>query len=328
MEPGTGRNPAKTFKRMQDARDYAANLRRDLMSDEYRIPVQIGYEDWVKQHLEDLTDSPDIDLAPKTIAGHREALMALERVCKPKSPLDISPKMIRQFRRAQLENGLAPRTINKHISAIRSALSYAMRAEIIPSNRLLGPHRLFVPEERKPVRIVEVGEVTMLMKTAVDLRHKSAISLAYYHGLRRREICNLRWEDVDLRRQRLDVVDRPEGHTKTRIGRSIALRKETAELLVQLCVQRINAHVFEKPGTFYWSFDKWLPRLLRRAGLDHFTLHDLRKTCNTLMKENGVPEEAAMQILGHATTTVNQRYYTGTLIEQQRKAIDSLPSVG
>ena len=127
---------------------------------------------------------------------------------------------------------------------------------------------------------------------------------------------------------RLEVVDRPEEHTKTRVGRSIALRKETAELLAQLCVQRVNAYVFEKPGTFYWSFDKWVPKLLKAAGLDHFTLHDLRKTCNTLMKENGVPAEAAMQILGHSTAAVNQRYYTGILTEQQRNAIDSLPSVG
>ena len=136
------------------------------------------------------------------------------------------------------------------------------------------------------------------------------------------------WQDVDLDEARLNILDRPNGHTKTRRCRSIALREETAGLLKQLCVQRINDFVFEKPVTFYWSVDKWFSRLVSEAGLDHFTIHDLRKTCNTLMKEMGVSIETAMQILGHSTESVNQRYYTGVLTEQQRRAINSILSVG
>ncbi len=328
IEPYSGKNRGKTFRRMEDARDYQAKLRQDFQSNEYHIPVKISYDEWVTQHLKDLINSPDIDLAPKTIAGHRESLDALKNVCKPKSPLDVTPKMIRHFRQVQLDKRLAPRTINKHIAAIRSALSYAVRAEIIPVNKLLGPHRLFLREEHKPVRIIKVREVAVLLKTAKDLRYKAAISLAYYHGLRRQEICNLMWKDVDFVAGRLNIMDRPKGHTKTRRSRSIALREETAGLLGQLCIQQTNGFVFEKPGSFYWSFDKWLPRLLRETGVDHFTIHDLRKTCNTLMKEMGVPVETAMQILGHSTAEVNQRYYTGVLTEQQKRAINSLPSIG
>ncbi len=115
-----------------------------------------------------MRNSPDIEVAPKTIAGHKEALAALERVCKPKSPLDITPKMIRVFRRSQLENGLTARTINKHIAAIRSALTYAVRAEIVPTNKLLGPHRLSLKTEQKVPHTLEVGEVTALMNVAAD----------------------------------------------------------------------------------------------------------------------------------------------------------------
>jgi integrase len=93
-------------------------------------------------------------------------------------------------------------------------------------------------------------------------------------------------------------------------------------------MQRINDFVFEKSSTFYWSFDKWLPRLISKAELEVFTIHDLRKTCNTLMKDMGVLTETAMQILGHLTEAVNRRHYTGILSEQQRRAVDSLPTVG
>lgn len=242
--------------------------------------------------------------------------------------MDITPKMIRDFRRIKLEKGLAPRTINKHISAIRSALSYAVRAEIIPDNKLLGPHRLLLREEQKPVKILMVEEVTKLLNAATDLRHRTAISLAYYHGLRRREICNLQWQDIKFEEKRLDVVSRRNARTKTRVSRSIYLRQETADLLMELAKNKVNEFVFSEPIMFYWTFDKWFKKLVSSVGLSSFSLHDLRKTCNTLMKNAGISPEAAMQILGHTTFKVNQRHYTGVLTAQQERAINSLPSVG
>ena len=74
--------------------------------------------------------------------------------------------------------------------------------------------------------------------------------------------------------------------------------------------------------------DKWFGKLVKRAGIDHCTLHDLRKICNTGIKDAGVSEEATMQVLGHSTFDVNRRHYTGVLTEQQKIAVDSIPSVG
>jgi integrase len=328
MEPGTGKNRGKTFGRREDAQDFRAQLRRQILNHEYHTPIRIDYAEWVEKHLADLADSPDIDLAPKTIAGHREALHALGAVCRPKTPGAITPAMIREFRQVQLKNGLTARTINKHIAAIRSALSYAVRSEIIPSNKLLGPHRLMLTEERKPPRILKVAEARALLEKAPDLRLKTAISLAYYHGLRRKEICYLRWADVDLDGNKLHVIHRREVRTKTKVSRSVFLRKETADLFRQLRGQSAGEYVFGEPSPYYSMVGKRFEDLVEALGLDHCTLHDLRKTCNTLMKENGVSVEAAMQILGHSTMQVNQRHYTGVLTKQQEAAVNSLPSIG
>jgi len=66
----------------------------------------------------------------------------------------------------------------------------------------------------------------------------------------------------------------------------------------------------------------------RPVGLEHCMLGDLRKTCNAVMKENGVSIEAAMQVLGHSTAQVNLKYYTGILTKRQKAAVNSLPSIG
>ena len=131
-------------------------MRLDMVSNSYHVPVEISYEKWVEHHLEQMRNAPDIDVSPKTIAGHKEALDNLKLACRPKGPIEITPAMIYRFRRVQLEKGYKPRTINKNIEAIRSSLSYAVRAELIPENTLLGPHRLFLNVEQKILRILEV----------------------------------------------------------------------------------------------------------------------------------------------------------------------------
>jgi integrase len=146
--------------------------------------------------------------------------------------------------------------------------------------------------------------------------------------LRRSEICNLQWQDIDFQGLRLEVIDREGAHTKTRQSRVVALRQESATLLAQLYENRKNEYVFTNPKTFNWACGKWFRKLVQQTRIDRGTLHDLRKTCNTLMKNAGVSTEAAMQVLGHSSIEVNQRYYTGVLTEQQRIAVNSLPSVG
>ena len=165
--------------------------------------------------------------------------------------------------------------------------------------------------EDKPPRILEVGEVTALMNVATELQQKTAISVVYYHGLRRDELSRLRWEDIDLDECKLRIARKP--RSKTRVTRAVALRHETAAPLSQLKAEQVNEYVFEKPKTFYWVCGKWFGQLVEEAGLDHCSIHDLRKTCNTLMKDAGVPPEAAMQVLGHTTAKINRVHYTGPL---------------
>jgi integrase len=225
--------------------------------------------------------------------------------------------------------GLAKTTINKRVRGIRSALSYAVRDGIIPNNKLMGPHQLEMRTQQNVDRVLEVGEVIALMNTAADPYQKLVISLSYYCGLRRKEISYLQWQDVNLIDYRLVVLDRQLVHTKKRRSRAIAFREETARLFEQLYSHRVNECVFERPKAYYWRIGKWFPLLVEEAGIDHCTLHDLRRTCNTVMQDDGGIEEAVrLQILGQTSAQVNRDHYTGPLKKQQRAAIDSLPSMG
>ena len=110
---------------------------------------------------------------------------------------------------------------------------------------------IFLRENPKPPRILEVGEVVSIINVATNQIHKVVISLAYYHGLRRSEICNLQWQDVDFEQNRLFIADRDGARTKTRKSRAVALRQETATLLAELAKDRVNEYVFTNSGAFY-----------------------------------------------------------------------------
>jgi len=46
------------------------------------------------------------------------------------------------------------------------------------------------------------------------------------------------------------------------------------------------------------------------------------------MQDAGVSQQVAMQVLGHTTAKVNREHYTGALLQQQRFAVDAIPSAG
>jgi len=199
--------------------------------------------------------------------------------------------MIRDYRRKQLNKKYSPNTINKHIRTIRSALSYAVRDGYIEKNKLIGPHRLELTCDKTRGRVLEVGEVLALMNVVDRLSDKLVISLAYYHGLCKGEIVWLRWQDIDNQQYRINIADQEAHKLKTKNrSRSVALRKETADLIEKLFPDRVNEFIFEKPKTVYDGIKDLVPKLAEKAGLDHCTLHDLRRTCNTVMKDGGVSE--------------------------------------
>jgi len=335
FDPNSGTNCCKTFYRKDDALEFKVKTRKDILDNNYFSPSRMTFDQWRAKHIENLENSPETRIAVKTIASHKEALDSLALVCKPKRLIDVDPKMIRLYRSKQMDTDKSPNTINKNIRTIRSALSYAVRSDYLQSNKLLGPHRFEIPCDKTRGRTLEVGELVTLMNVLENIKQRAFISLAGYHGLCTGEMCWLRWQDIDLQEYRLEIVTHEDHKLKTNNSsaanrtRSIALRKETAELLQELYWDRdkTNEYIFGDPQYFYNTYHKWFKRLVKKAKLDHCSMHDLRKTCNTMMKDQGNSEEVVLQIIGN-TSEVNRKHYTSTLKQQQRLAVDSLPSFG
>lgn len=154
-------------------------------------------------------------------------------------------------------------------------------------------------------------------------------------GLRRGEICGLRWTDFDERtgmlRIRRSVTSRKGGgvqvgETKTETGaRSILLPPSTAEILRKRKKKSYSQWIFHdpvrpelplSPATAY----RRMKTLLRYAELPSIRFHDLRHTFATHALSSGVDAKTLSGILGHTNASFTLDTYTHVTTDMQKKA--------
>lgn len=154
-------------------------------------------------------------------------------------------------------------------------------------------------------------------------------------GLRRGEICGLKWEDLDVQSGKLKIrrsVGKPKdgvipiGKTKTQMGtRDILLPPSTFDLLVKRKENAVGEWIFpnlyhpEKPLDPQSAY-KRLKVLLKQAELPQIRFHDLRHTFATHAIAGGVDAKTLSGILGHTNASFTLDTYTHVTTDMQKSA--------
>ena len=169
----------------------------------------------------------------------------------------------------------------------RPRLSRAERLEAVEGGRALSDSE-----------IKSVWEVTDSLGSFGRLAR-----LALLTGMRRGELSGLRWDDVKADRIVLDAQ-----HTKTGAVHEVPLTYLMHELLARQ-PRTSSKLVFpsSRTGSRISGWTKLVRALVRATGLD-FTMHDLRRTCRTLMSRLEVPEDVAELAIGHQRADLIARY--------------------
>jgi site-specific recombinase XerD len=244
-----------------------------------------------------------------------------------------------EFLRGALKKRYAPSLINSTLSALRGVARWAwhlgqMPLEAYERIKDVGLVRA-TEERRRPVRALSVEEICALFasceseNTACALRDAVLLALLYRGGLRRDEACNLPLAAYNRRKHTLSVKGKG-GRTRTiffddggaRRALNAWLRLRGLQPGPLLCA--VNRHNQILPhGLSTDGLYRALMRRLERAGLEHCTPHDLRRTLGTHLRDEGVDLDLIRQLLGHVEIRTTQIYLL-TDERQKKKAMQKI----
>jgi integrase len=268
-------------------------------------------------------------------------------------PLTRRPELISGLYSKALDSGrrdgrggLSPRTVHHIHTMLKQALAQACVWRAIPYN----PATLVKPPkvQRKEMKTIDTDATAKMLDAARGTLIFIPVLLGILCGLRRGEICALRWRNVDLENGQLAIVasrsrgehGRPiEKGAKTGRGRLIALpvlaatelrrhRAQQAEQLLRLGVALTDEHyVYAKfdgePGhpTFLTHL---FSRFLRDHKLPQIRFHDLRHSHATHLLAAGVHPKIAQERLGHSSIAVTMDTYSHAMPNMQQDAVAKL----
>ena len=247
------------------------------------------------------------------------------------------------------EKGLSPNTVIKHHNLLTNTLNAAERQEYITKN----PMRAVSPPKKRQreAKFYTPEQLGILLAKAVGTRLELPVYICAYLGLRRGELCGLRWSDVDLGHQTITIENTRtqagkkeiEKGTKTASStRTLSLPETLCDMLKaakehqQACrAEYKNAYddndyvvVMEDGRPFRPNYlSELFSKFLADNDLPKIVLHELRHTFASLSNQAGIPAYNIGKALGHSTPATTQKIYTHLLDQTHTQAVEGVAAI-
>ena len=209
----------------------------------------------------------------------------------------ITPEAVAQYQRVRKAAGIAGRTINMDVGALRRVLKFCGRWRLFAERVRNFPENYDEPRGRV-LTVKEQARLFEVARSNPDWEHVwCAATVAANTSLRPVEVKHLRWKDVDLV-EGVVTVRRSKLATS---HRAIPLAPSARKAFGRMW-ERASTLGFTQPGHYVWPACQWgridptrpikkwdsaWHSLTRSAGLKGLRFHDLRHTIITELGERG-----------------------------------------
>ena len=354
----TGRDP-ETGKRKQVSRSVPGTKKdaervmnqhiAQMQRGGYIEPSNMSFGDYIRQWFE---DHALVNTRPTTIRGYHSIVY---RHLIPKLgsiPLGRLTAIHLQKYYAGLlkggradgrDGGLSEQTIKHHHEVISTSLEQAVRLELLGRSvaKMVTPPSV-TPHQAKDLTPEKANR---LLEAARETIWHCAIHLALYTGLRRSTILGLRWRDMEFERRCLHITQalhKIQGKVILREPKSKQSRQpielddgtvnmlrhhretkeaDAAHLGYEITDDTLVCSHFERRCLDPSAFSHAVPRIAKKAGLGHITLHELRHTHATILLKAGTHPKVVQDRLGHSTISVTMDRYSHAIPSMQREAV-------
>jgi integrase len=338
-----GRTRAEVAKRLQEVQPTVA---QGLALAPERMTVGGYLSDWAATRLPGTVSLRTEALYLRAVKVYINPSIGKVRLTKL-APSDVS-RMLSDLEAKRY----SPATRRMARATLRRALRIAEQDGLLSRNVAAiaeGPKL-----DHREGRSLTPEQARAFLDAVVDNRLEAAYVLTLALGLRRGEVLGLTWEDVvatedtvalTVRRQL--VRDKSGVHLsdlKT-VGsrRTLHLSAPLVEALERHHTRQLAEEVVRgrrwnnEFGLIFTStigtpldpeqFGKTVPKICESAGLGHWSIHELRHSCASLMMAVEVPLEAVSEQMGHASIRVTKDVYGHLMPKSRAKAAEAMRSV-
>ena len=291
--------------------------KRDLKNQKYS---PTNFNSFARRYL----DWGDANKNKQTVYRDKLAIKYLTDFRKIKDIREITPLLLDEFKTYLIKIGKRPNNTNRILTSIKAMMH---KAEIW---ELVLPKKWEVCKEIKTTKgrilFYSPEEVKKLLASAPE-NWQLVILLGCRAGLRRGEIVNLDWQDIDLNKKIITIQPKANWQPKDFECRDIPIDALLFKYLSKVenktgsVIQTKYNKDFSLGGISHYFIEK----VLKKVGL-RGSLHTLRHTFASHLAQNGVDLYTISKLLGHSSVKTTE-IYAHLSPNTYQKAILNLPKL-
>ncbi len=279
--------------------------------------------------------------APSSYATEMIHLEHFERFLGEKASLPLEEVGCRVFDgyKAHRAKTVRTDTVNKELQTLRQAFALGVRYRYVDHNPLddverferAEPERRFLTgeeiedvtrdndglteeqlKELRRFRYLDTQEIGRLLDLEAGSRLYPALTIVAYTGIRRGELLQLEWADVDLKRGKLWIKSRKGSRSIRYQVREIDIHPRVREALAEQREQQNGGrYVLADRGSEPWKpsrADRALRRMVKGTEFEGIGFHTLRHSFSSNLARAGVDDRTIDYLMGHQTEAMRRRY--------------------
>lgn len=313
-------------------RDFHAGIEREREQAQKLAPAQeLDLSHWLEYWMDSIVRP---NRAETTVYAYQKIIDNHIDPALGTVPLKrLTPKMVQEYyTETQRANGLSSNTMRRHHDLLSSALRSAVRQDVILSSPMerVEPPRVRTTESY----FYNNQELKLLYQKIEGNILELAVKLAGSLGMRREEICGLKWENVDLHRHLVLIREARTAYGATIVQKEtknrssvrtlylpdevyLLLEQEQARQQQERCLQSPTYNptdhvILDAKGVPYSpnALSLAFTRFVKKNDLPRLTFHGLRHTFATIASCQGASLFDIGKALGHSTPATTGRIYT------------------
>ena len=300
----------KTFRRDYDAKKWAKIKETEMMEGRF-----FKHAEAQKHTVKELIERYEKEILPSKSKAKQD-----QQVCWWKEKIghlllsDVTPAIIVQYR-DELSSGMthrkqkrSPGTVLRYMMALSHVFSIAVQEwqwmDDSPMRKISKPR-----PSRGRVRFLDEGERERLLKACQESANQylyPIVILALSTGMRKSEILNLRWSDVDFFSKRITLNQTKNGEIRIipLVGLANTLLKDLSGKRSIVTNLLFPSKDLTKPIDIRSAWEV----ALKRAEITNYSFHDNRHSCASYLLTGGASLGQISEILGHKSIALSKRY--------------------